>query len=35
MPPEMFHGKDFTPKADVWGLGSILYFITTLKEPFT
>ena len=29
-----FQGKPYTPKADVWALGCILYFLCTFKTAF-
>lgn len=34
MAPELFDCKKFTPKADVWALGIVLFEMCQLKRPF-
>lgn len=34
MSPEVFMGKPYNHKSDVWALGCLLYELTTLKQPF-
>ncbi|POG81400.1 kinase-like domain-containing protein, partial [Rhizophagus irregularis DAOM 181602=DAOM 197198] len=32
--PEVLKGKDYTEAADIYGLGMVMYFIATGKQPF-
>jgi serine/threonine protein kinase len=32
--PEIWEGKAYTEKSDVWSLGVILYELCTLQKPF-
>lgn len=32
--PEIWEGKPYTEKSDIWSLGVILYELCTLKKPY-
>jgi Serine/threonine protein kinase len=34
MSPEVFYGKPYDFKADIWSLGCVVYEMTTLQKPF-
>ena len=34
MAPEIWEGKSYTEKSDIWSLGVILYEMCTLEKPF-